>query len=262
MVTVASDAGLIGDTGSGRRVQSLRPADRGQVNPWVTQNASMHQQTAPKQRSLRPGHTSPTLAARCLPQRVLVVEEHPLLGAGLRAVLTDEPWVASCLVATSAETAWQVAQRRQPQLVLVSASLGGQSGFNLCRAFKERMPHVKVVLTSAEAPVSAALAEKHGAVASLPKKMPSDAIVAAVKRVAEGAQVFPKDSASTTKRLSKRELDVLQHVALGLSNPEVAVRLNLSRWTVKQHASSVYRKLGVRNRAEAASRAQQLGLIA
>ena len=59
-----------------------------------------------------------------------------------------------------------------------------------------------------------------------------------------------------------RELDVLQHLASGLSNPEVAASLNLSRHTVKQHTSAVYRKLGVRNRAQAASRAQELGLVA
>jgi len=55
---------------------------------------------------------------------------------------------------------------------------------------------------------------------------------------------------------------VLQHLAAGLSNPEVAQQLNLSRHTVKQHTSVVYRKLGVKNRAQAASRAQELGLVA
>ena len=197
----------------------------------------------------------------CLPQRILVVDEHPLLSAGLCALLAGEPWVISCRVAESATAAWQVAQRHRPQLVLISASLGGRSGFALCRALQEQMPNIKVVLMSEEAPVSAALAQKHGAVGSLPKQMPSAAMVDVVKRVAAGGRVFPKDPTPATARLSKHELDVLQHVASGLSNPEVAVRLNLSRWTVKQHASAVYRKLGVRNRAEAASRAQQLGII-
>lgn len=198
----------------------------------------------------------------CLPQRLLVVDEHPLLSAGLRALLAGEPWVTSCIVVGSASAAWKVTQRRRPQLVLISASLDGRSGFALCRALKDAMPEIKVVLMSQEAPVPAALALRHGAVASLPKQMPPAAMVDAVKRVAEGCRVFPKDSAHSVTRLSKRELDVLRHVASGLSNPEVAVRLNLSRWTVKQHTSAVYRKLGVRNRAEAASRGQQLGLIA
>lgn len=199
---------------------------------------------------------------QCQLQRVLVVDEHELVQAGLRAVLVNEPWVASCLVASSAGTAWQVARRHQPQLVLVSTSLGGRSGLDLCRALKERMPYIKVVLMSGEGRVSAALASLHGAVAFLPKQMPTAMIVAAVKRVAEGARVFPKDTAPAAVQLSRRELDVLQHLASGLSNPEVATSLNLSRHTVKQHTSAVYRKLGVRNRAQAASRAQELGLVA
>jgi ATP/maltotriose-dependent transcriptional regulator MalT len=79
--------------------------------------------------------------------------------------------------------------------------------------------------------------------------------------VAEGGRVFPKGQAAPRVKLSKRELDVLHHLAAGLSNPETAATLNLSRHTIKQHTSSVYRKLRVRNRAEAASRAQELGLL-
>lgn len=198
---------------------------------------------------------------RCQLQRILVVEENELLQAGLRSTLTEEPWVASCLVATSAEIAWHVAQRHHPQLVLVSTSLGGRSALELCRAFRERMPHVRVVLMSGEGRVSAAMALGHGAVGSLSKQMPRQVIASALQRVAGGAKIFPKDSSNVGVRLSPRELDVLQHVATGLSNPEVASLLNLSRHTVKQHTSAVYRKLGVRNRAQAASRAQELGLL-
>lgn len=201
-------------------------------------------------------------ANRCPLQRVLVVDDHELLQAGLRSVLANEPWVASCLGASSAETAWQVARQQYPQLVLVSTSLGSRSGLELCREFQERMPHVRVVLMAAEGRVPPPLALSHGAVAALAKCMPTAAIVAALKRVAEGARVFPKDEVPSTARLSKRELDVLQHLASGLNNTEVAALLSVSRHTVKQHASAVYRKLGVRNRAEAASRAQELGLLA
>lgn len=201
------------------------------------------------------------LADRCQSLRVLVVEEHELVQAGLRAVLADEPWVAACLGASSAEMAWHVARRHQPQLVLVSTSLAGRSALELCRMFRERLPHIRVVLMSDEGRVPAAVALLHGAVASLPKQLPVAAIVAAVGRVAHGERVFPKETAPTAA-LSKRELEVLQHLATGLSNPEVAVALQMSRHTVKQHTSAVYRKLGVRNRTQAASRAQELGLLA
>lgn len=198
----------------------------------------------------------------CRPQRVLVVDELELMQAGLRSVLASAPWVHGCLVAGSAEIALQMVRRYQPQLVLVSTSLGGRSGPELCRTLRERMPHIKVVLMSGDGQVSAALAASLGAVAALSKNMTRGALLMALKRVADGARVFPKVSASSEVKLSRRELDVLQHLASGLSNPETAATLNLSRHTVKQHTSAVYRKLGVRNRAEAASRAQALGLIA
>lgn len=197
----------------------------------------------------------------CRPQRVLIVDELELMQAGLRSVMASAPWVQTCLAAGSAEVAMQMVRRYQPQLVLVSTSLGGRSGPELCRSLRERMPHIKVVLMSGEGQVSAALATSLGAVAALSKNMTRGALLMATKRVAEGGRVFPKATGSSDVKLSKRELDVLQHLASGLSNPETAVTLNLSRHTVKQHTSAVYRKLGVRNRAEAASRAQALGLI-
>jgi DNA-binding NarL/FixJ family response regulator len=197
----------------------------------------------------------------CRPQRVLVVEESELLQIGLRSLLVDAPWVASCLLASDAEEAVRVARRHQPQLVLVSASLGGRSGAELCRFLTEHMPYMRIVLMSGEGRVPGALAASLGAAGALSKHMPRGAILAALKRVVDGARVFPKAVASPQVQLSRRELDVLQHLALGLSNPETAVRLNLSRHTVKQHTSAVYRKLGVRNRAAAASLAQELGLV-
>ena len=209
----------------------------------------------------RPTGSVPVPEDHCQRQRVLVVEENELVQVGLRSILTDQPWVATCLSATSAEMAWHVAQRHYPQLVLVSTSLGGRSALELCRAFRERMPHVRVVLMSGEGRVSAAMALSHGAVGSLSKQMPGQVIATALQRVADGAKFFPKDSGASGTRLSPRELDILQQLATGLSNPEVAEMLNLSRHTVKQHTSAVYRKLGVRNRAQAASRAQELGLL-
>lgn len=199
---------------------------------------------------------------RCRPQRILIVDEHELMQAGLRAVFSDTSWVETCLIAGSAEAGLQIARRHQVQLVLISSSIGGCSGLRLCRLIKASMPHVKVVLMAGEGRISAALARSAGASGALSKQMPSQTIVALVRRIVDGAQIFPKGSRDPEVQLSRRESDVLQHLAGGLSNPEVAAVLSLSRHTVKQHTSAIYRKLGVRNRAEAASRAQELGFVA
>jgi two-component system response regulator DesR len=202
-------------------------------------------------------------ADHCRPQRVLVIDDSELTQAGLRAVLEREAWVASCWGAASEDSAWRIARRHHPQIVLVSMSVQGRSGLSLCRAFREHLPYVKVMLMSSNGMVSTALAQAHGAVGFIPTGLPVNGIVETVRRVAEGGRAFPKCGAEhEAAQLSRRELDVLRHLVSGLSNPEVAACLNLSRHTVKQHTSVVYRKLGVRNRAEAASRAQALGLVA
>jgi DNA-binding NarL/FixJ family response regulator len=199
----------------------------------------------------------------CRPQRVLIVDENELVQAGLKAVLSNESWVSACFGAGSLEMALDVARRKQPQMILVSTSVRGASGLEFCRLLRERLPLAKVVLMSSQGKVSTSLATAHGAVAFLPQHLPTAAILTVLKRVAEGAKVFPREQASEPSvSLSRRELDVLRHLVCGLSNPEVAAALNLSRHTVKQHTSVVYRKLGVRNRAQAASRAQELGLVA
>ena len=210
-----------------------------------------------------PGAARPGSPRRCRPQRVLVVDDNELTQAGLRAVLGREAWVESCLGAASLESAWSIAQRQHPQIVLLSTSIQGRPGVELCRAFQEHMPYVKVVLLSGDGTVPTSLAQAYGAVGLLTKQLPVAGIVASVRRVAEGGRAFPKGlSKPDSVQLSRRELDVLQHLVSGASNLEVAARLNLSRHTVKQHTSVVYRKLGVRNRAEAASRAHMLGLVA
>jgi len=111
--------------------------------------------------------------------------------------------------------------------------------------------------------VSRAVALAAGARGFFPKDWSCDAIVSAVYRVSMGKTVFLKaDDPADSRRLSRRELDVLQQLVNGLSNREAASVLHLSRHTVKQHTCSVYRKLDVRNRAEAAGRARLLGLVA
>jgi DNA-binding NarL/FixJ family response regulator len=197
----------------------------------------------------------------CRPQRVLVVDDQELLQFGLRAVLAGQPWVAWCRSVGSLDAAWEVVRRHQPQLVIVSTSVQGRSGLDFCRELLARMPHVRVVLMSGDGRVPTSVATACGAVAFLPKGLPARGVVTIVHRVAEGGRAFPKERGSSSVKLSRRELEVLQQLVQGLSNPEVALRLNLSRHTVKQHTSTLYRKLDVRNRAQAAGRARELGLV-
>jgi DNA-binding NarL/FixJ family response regulator len=195
-------------------------------------------------------------------QRVLVVDEHEMVQEGLCSILTEQPWVSACLVASTAETAWQIARRQHPQVVLISSSLADGAAFPLCRAFRERMPHVRVVLTAGDGRISAAVGRLHGAVGCISKQVPATSIADTMRRIVAGDRVFQRTmQAVPGVRLSGRELEVLRRIASGHSNAEVADAMCLSRHTIKQCVSDMYRKLDVRNRTEASGRARELGLL-
>ena len=195
-------------------------------------------------------------------RRVLIVDDHEMVRVGLHALLTAQPWVDRCVGAGSLERALELAEQCKPQLALVDLFVGQESGVGLCRALREARPNTNVVFMSGSGSVSPAVAHAAGACGFVPKHWPARTLLGAIRRASEGQHVFPRrDRAEPPSRLTRREQDVLGHLVRGLSNVQIAEKLHLSRHTVKQHTCSVYKKLSVRNRAEAASRAQQLGLI-
>ena len=215
-----------------------------------------HPHVADQAAQLNPSFDGPTA------RRILIVDDHEIVRTGLRLVLSRQHWVARCVGAADRAGAVDLARRYAPHVALVDVLLGAESGLDVCRALLSEDPGLHVVLMSGSGRVSRAVALGAGARGFFPKDWSSDAIVAAVHRVSTGRTLFPRaDEAEPAQPLSRRELDVLQEVVNGFSNREVAARLHLSRHTVKQHTCSVYRKLDVRNRAEAASRARQLGLV-
>lgn len=199
----------------------------------------------------------------CRPQRIVIVDDSELVQMGLESALRKEPWVSQCFTTGTLEMAQQIVRRKNPHLVMVNTAVNGHSGLKFCRALAEKFPLTKIVLMSSSGKVSMSLATAYGASGFIPQQLPATTIVAVLNRVANGAKAFPReDGGEFSLSLSPREMDVLRHLVDGLSNPEVAAALNLSRHTVKQHTSVVYRKLGVRNRVQAAARAQELGLVA
>lgn len=195
-------------------------------------------------------------------RRILVVDDHEIVRDGLRLVLGRQDWVSRCLGAASGEEALDLARRYAPHVALIDVLLGAESGLDVCRALTEEHPHTFVILMSGSGRISQPVAVAAGARGFFPKDWSSAAISSAVRRVSAGRTLFVKtQEAEPSQALSRRELDVLGHLVNGLSNREVAEVLHLSRHTVKQHTCSLYRKLAVRNRAEAASRARLLGLV-
>jgi DNA-binding NarL/FixJ family response regulator len=196
-------------------------------------------------------------------RRVLVVDDHAVVGVGLRAQLGRQPWVERCLTAVDSREALAFARRYEPHVALVDLFIGEESGLELCAALQRVRPGLAVLLMSGGGRVAPAVARSAGAAGFVSKSWAPAMLLEAVRRVAAGRLVFEAGSAPApaAARLTDRELDVLRQLAAGASNPEAAQALHLSPHTVKQHTSSVYRKLGARNRTDAVRCAQRLGLV-
>jgi two-component system response regulator DesR len=193
--------------------------------------------------------------------RILVVDDHDVVHWGFRLMLTEQPWVERCVSARNGDEALAMAARYAPHVALVDLFIGEESGAQVCEALRARSPSTRVLLISGAGRISPAAARAAGAAGFVPKEWPAREIAEAVRMVGRGMSVFREMDEPPANRLSERESEVLHLVASGATNREIAEALHISPWTVKEYTGGVYRKLGVRNRAEAVQRAQRLGLL-
>lgn len=193
--------------------------------------------------------------------RVLVVDDHDVVHWGFRLLLTEQPWVERCLTAANVEEALELAKRYEPHVALVDLFLGEESGAELCEAIRRESPNTRVLLISGAGWISPQAAKAAGASGFVSKDWSAHDVAAAVRMVGKGMTVFAPRSEGPSAPLSEREREVLALMSSGATNKEIAQRLFLSPHTVKEHTSSLYRRLGVRNRMEAVRQAQRLGLV-
>ena len=193
--------------------------------------------------------------------RVLVVDDHDVVHWGFRLMLTQQHWVERCLSARNEKEAIALAVRYEPHVALVDLFLGEESGAEIGERLRARSPATRVLLTSGVGRISASAARAAGASGFVPKEWPAQQIAEAVQLVGRGMTVFRELEEPPPNRLSEREREVLELMASGATNREIAEVLHLSPWTVKEYTIAMYRKLGVRNRLEAVQRAQRVGLI-
>jgi DNA-binding NarL/FixJ family response regulator len=193
--------------------------------------------------------------------RVLVVDDHDVVQWGFRLLLERQPWVERCLAAHDSAEALRLAGNAKPQVALVDLFLGRQSGAELCDDLRAASPDTKILLISGAGRISAGAARAAGASGFVSKDWGAPDVLRAIRMVGLGMDVFEPEREPAKAPLSEREREVVSLIAAGSTNREIAEQLFLSPHTVKEYTSGVYRKLGVRNRAEAVKRAQSLGLI-
>jgi DNA-binding NarL/FixJ family response regulator len=192
--------------------------------------------------------------------RVLVVDDHDVVHWGFRLMLGQMEWVERCLSARTGSEAVAVCRRYEPHVALVDLFLGGESGPEICERLRAEAPAPRVLLMSGAGSISLRAARAAGAVGFISKDWPATEIAKTVRMVGDGREVFLKARNPAVPSLTDRESEILGLIAGGATNREIAGALYLSPHTVKEHTSTLYRKLGARNRADAVQRAQRLGL--
>jgi len=202
--------------------------------------------------------------------RVMLVDDHALVRSAVRGAL-QAPDIEVVAEASTAEAAFGEALRSRPDIILLDVDMPGMTGLQLIRELRPRLPETQIVMLSVSGDESTVLeAMRHGAAGYLTKDLGPEALQRAVRGVRDGDLPMSRRMAARTLRrfiegtgsdvgdgsilslLSSRETEVLAHLAEGLTDREIADALVISPRTVESHVSNVLRKLGVRNRAEAA----------
>jgi DNA-binding NarL/FixJ family response regulator len=193
--------------------------------------------------------------------RVLVVDDHDVVHWGFRVLLGEQTWVQRCMSARSGEEALALLPTLRPHVALVDLFLAGESGADVCASIRRVSPDTRVLLISGSGRMSPPAARAAGASGFVSKDWEAKEVARAVHMVGLGQTLFAPTSQLPAPLLSEREREVLDLIAAGSTNREIASTLYLSPHTVKEHTSALYRKLGARNRAEAVQRAQRVGLL-
>jgi len=203
--------------------------------------------------------------------RLLLADDHPVVRAGLRAVLETEPDIDVVAEAATAEQAVALAAGGGIDVVLMDLQFGrGMSGVAATAAITARPDAPRVVIVTTYATDADTLpAIEAGATGYLLKDAEPEELAAAVRSAASGRAVLAPGVAQRLMQrmrtpgssLTGREREVLTLVADGLSNRAVGQRLHLTEGTVKSHLAHVYAKLGVESRTAAVAAAADLGLI-
>ena len=203
--------------------------------------------------------------------RIVIADDHPVVRAGIRALLDAEDDLEVIREAATADDAVLFAEQLAPDLVLMDLQFAdGPRGAEATRRIRalDDPPHV-LVLTNYDTDADILNAIEAGASGYLLKDAPPDELVAAVRAAAAGesalapviaGRLMARMRAPLTS-LSTRELEVLELVAEGASNTDIAARLHITEATVKSHLVHIFTKLDVGSRTAAVSAARSIGLL-
>jgi DNA-binding NarL/FixJ family response regulator len=202
------------------------------------------------------------------PIRIFSIDDHPLMREGIAAIIRNEPDMLLVAEASSGREAIQGFRDHQPDITLMDLRLPDISGIDAMVAIRTEFPDARIImLTTFEGDVEIRRALQAGAVGYMLKTMPRRQLVDMIRKVHAGKKHIPPEIAAHLaehmgeESLSKREVDVLQKIAGGNRNGDIAALLFISEETVKGHVKHIMEKLGASDRTEAVAIGIRRGII-
>ena len=208
--------------------------------------------------------------------RILIADDHTLFREGVMALLSSVPDIEVVAAVKDGKEVIEAAVKYQPDVILMDIQMPVINGIEATRKIIQTSPHIGViVVTMFEDDDSVFAAMRAGARGYILKGADQSDMLRAIHAVAQGEALFgptiarrmmnffsasPAASEPVFPELTEREREILNYIAQGLGNPEIAQRLTISIKTVRNHVSNIFTKLQVSDRVQAALRARQAGL--
>jgi DNA-binding NarL/FixJ family response regulator len=210
--------------------------------------------------------------------KVLICDDQDIVRQGLQLILETSPGIEVVGMAEDGAEALELIPKTQPDVVLMDLKMPGMNGIQATRLIHDRYPAIHILaLTTFDADEWVFDAIRSGAAGYLLKDTPRDRLVEAIRDTIEGKthvdpavagkllsklrQVPASVGTAVANSLSEREREILSLLAQGLNNADIATRLYLSEGTVRNYVSSIFGKLGVSDRTQAAVLAMRYGLV-
>jgi DNA-binding NarL/FixJ family response regulator len=206
--------------------------------------------------------------------RIVLADDQALLRQGLRALFDAEPELEVVGEADNGRAAIELVRQLHPDMVLMELAMPELDGIAATEAIRQEFPGVRVlILSGMDEQAAVVSAVRAGAIGYVRKTTSFGGLAKAIRAAAQGQVQFSPAAAARLvqevhapmdqpERLTGRELEVLDCVAQGLANKEIAWRLRISEKTVKSHVSTILGKFGLESRTQAAMHAARMGLVA
>lgn len=202
------------------------------------------------------------------PIRVLVVDDHPMIRAGLTATIEPEPDMTVVGSASTGKEGLEQYRQHQPDVMLIDLKMPEMGGVEAIRTIRAEFPSAKIIVVSTyQGDEDIYRALEAGAITYLLKDTLAEKMIGVIREVANGGRPIPPEVAERlTGRmfqpaLTNRETEVLQLIARGMRNKEIAAELNISDETAQGHVKNILAKLSVHDRTEAVAVAVRRGIV-